>query len=390
MKLPAPSRTRFRELALGKVTTCAFGAEEEQLDVEGTYAMAPGAHQLVVSADRCANDDSALQALADADVAVINGNGRRPLASIVSNSWGNFAGEAQSAQLTSIEHTYLVQAAAKGVGMYYSTGDNSGVEPPASDPYAIAAGGTTLGIGPGGRRLFETGWSTDSYVLSGNSRSWTAQQEVDAAGGGTSRRWAQLCLSGQRGARRPGHAVRWLRPGPGRPRYQRRRRPADRDGDLRARPPAGVVPLDVHRGNQHGGTAGRRDRDDAQQGRARPSGFLNPLLYQLADTTALHDVQPLDFATPAAYRGVWCEPEECAASETHPGLGVFDVQSPALKGLHGAGHAQRLRHHDRPRHPERPGLHHRAARLPVISSRSPHLGHHHGDERWPGGAGRAL
>jgi hypothetical protein len=54
--------------------------------------MAPGAHQLVVSADRRANNDSALQALADADVAVINGNGRRPLASIVSNSWGNFAG----------------------------------------------------------------------------------------------------------------------------------------------------------------------------------------------------------------------------------------------------------------------------------------------------------
>jgi hypothetical protein len=268
-------------------------------------------------------------------VAVINGNGRRPLASIVSNSWGNFAGEAQSAQLTSIEHACLVQAAAEGVGMYFSTGDNSGVEPPASAPYAIAVGGTTLGIGPGGRRLFETGWSTDSYVLSGNSRSWTVQQEMGAAGGGTSRRWAQLCLSGQRGARRPGHAVRWLRPGPGRPRYQRRRRPADRDGDLRARPPAGVVPLDVHRGNQHGGTAGRRDRDDAQQGRARPSGFLNPLLYQLADTTALHDVQPLDFDTPAAYRGVWCEPEECAASETHPGLGVFDVQSPALKGYTG-------------------------------------------------------
>jgi hypothetical protein len=54
-----------------------------------------------------------------------------------------------------------------------------------------------------------------------------------------------------------------------------------------------------------------------------------------AGTTALHDVQPLDFATPAAYRGVWCEPEECAASETHPGLGVFDVQSPAMKGYTG-------------------------------------------------------
>jgi subtilase family serine protease len=279
MKLPAPSRTRFRELALGKVTSCAFGAEEEQLDVEASYAMAPGAHQLVASADRCANDDSALQALADADVAVINGNGRRPLASIVSNSWGNFAGEAQSVQLTSIEHAYLVQAAAEGVGMYYSTGDNSGVEPPASDPYAIAVGGTTLGIGQGGHRLFETGWSTDSYVLSGNSRSWTEQQEMGAADADPLTGMAIYELDPLLGS------YRWTSTG----------------GTSMAAPlVAGIVAA-------------------AQQGRARPFGFLDPLLYQLAGTAGLHDVLPLDFATPAAYRGVWCEPEECAASETHPG-----------------------------------------------------------------------
>ena len=44
---------------------------------------------------------------------------------------------------------------------------------------------------------------------------------------------------------------------------------------------------------------------DTQQGRTRPFGFLNPLLYQLAGTTALHDVLPLDSTTrpPAAACG---------------------------------------------------------------------------------------
>ena len=40
-----------------------------------------------------------------------------------------------------------MQAAAEGVGMYFSSGDGSGVHEPASDPYAVSVGGTTLGIG---------------------------------------------------------------------------------------------------------------------------------------------------------------------------------------------------------------------------------------------------
>ena len=34
--------------------------------------------------------------------------------------------------------------------MYFAAGDNPGVDAPASDPYAIAVGGTTLGIGKPG------------------------------------------------------------------------------------------------------------------------------------------------------------------------------------------------------------------------------------------------
>ena len=75
--------------------------------------------------------------------------------------------------------------------MYFASGDNSGVEPPASDPYAITVGGTTVGLGKANNRLFETGWSTDGYVLSGNGKSWTEQKEMGAASGGASLVWAQ-------------------------------------------------------------------------------------------------------------------------------------------------------------------------------------------------------
>ena len=139
MKLPAPSRTRYQRLQVGK-GSCDSGSwrEEEELDVEASYAMAPGAHQIVVGGPSC-DDGNDLQSVLDADLAVVNGSGGRPLATIVSNSWGNNVSfEGQAPDVTSIEHAYLVQAAAEGVGMYFSTGDSPGAEPPATDPYATA------------------------------------------------------------------------------------------------------------------------------------------------------------------------------------------------------------------------------------------------------------
>ena len=56
-------------------------AVEEQLDVESSYDMAPGASQIVVGGDGCNEGDFGLQGLFDADVAVLNGAGGHPLAS---------------------------------------------------------------------------------------------------------------------------------------------------------------------------------------------------------------------------------------------------------------------------------------------------------------------
>jgi len=73
--------------------------------------------------------------------------------------------------------------------MLFSSGDDSGVNVPSSDPYATAVGGTTLGIGHSSPRLFETGW-VDRISAASNGR-WVSQGEQAAAGGGPSLLWKQ-------------------------------------------------------------------------------------------------------------------------------------------------------------------------------------------------------
>lgn len=85
-------------------------------------------------------------------------------------------------------HAYLVRAAAQGVGMYFASGDASGVETP-DDPFAILVGGTSLGIGQHNQRLFETGWSSGfSAIRNGH---WVLLAENGATSGGPSLIWAQ-------------------------------------------------------------------------------------------------------------------------------------------------------------------------------------------------------
>jgi subtilase family serine protease len=303
--LPAPSGERYAELSLGQGTQCGDLANgEEQLDVESSYVMAPGASQLVVGGDSCNDGDFGLQGVFDADLAILGGSGSRPLATIASNSWEG-GDESQPAYLTVIEHAYLLRAAAGGVGMYFSAGDLSGVGAPSSDPYAIAVGGTTLGIGKAGHRLFETGWSTGgSMAVHG---AWQLISEIGASGGGPSLLWRQ-----------PGYqnhvvpAALAVAPG-------------DRGGTVRSVPDisadadpftgfaVGALNFPKNRPPtyseaDHGGTslaaplvAGMVAA--AQQGQRSPFGFVNPLLYKLAGTSAVHDTLPITSHSPALYRG---------------------------------------------------------------------------------------
>lgn len=334
--LPAPSASRYKELNIGNESFANCGDPfygEESLDVEAAYDMAPGASVLVVGGDACASGDYGLQGLFDADQAVLDGNGEHPLASVASNSWES-ADEEQPLQWTNIEHDYLTRAAAEGVGMYFSSGDGSGLEAPSTDPYAISVGGTTLGIGAGGKRLFETGWSTNAVVFQNDS--WTPFGEEGAAGGGPSLFWAQP-------AYQKGTVPTALATPPGTRTGGPVRSAPDISAD--ADPTTGMMVL-LQDLNASGAVTGYESDDiggtslaaplvagivtAAGQGQAKPFGFIDPALYTIGKT-AFYDALPVTAKTPVNYRQAACDAYYCGA------LAVFgfDDQSYAMDGYDG-------------------------------------------------------
>jgi subtilase family serine protease len=334
--MPAPSPTRYSELSLGRNTCGDPFNGEEQIDVEASYIMAPGASQLVVGGDSCNNADEENQALFDADTAILDGANGHPLATIVSNSWQS-GDDGQPPSYTNIENGYLVRAAAEGVGMYFASGDVSGVVMPASDPYATAVGGTTLGIGASGQRLFETGWSNGAYELT-KHHTWLFLRELAAAGGGPSLLWAEPAY--QKGVVPPA-----LTKAPGNRSGAARSVPdisADADAasggiavGVLTFPKGGGPP--VYRETVTGGTslatplvAGMVTA--AQQGQAVPFGFLNPVLYKLYGTDAYHATLPLTSHSPALYRAVYCPAAACRGINA---LITFDDQNPKMTGYTG-------------------------------------------------------
>ena len=332
-RIQSPSASRYAELSLGRGSACGdvFNVEE-QLDVEASYDMAPLANQVVVGGDSCDDGFYGLQGLFDADTAILNGVGGHPLAQIASNSWeGN--DESQPLNLVNIEHAYLLRAAAEGVSMLFSAGDSSGVITPASDPYATAVGGTTLGIGRKDPRLFETGWST-GVSFDVNNR-WIPQGEAYASGGGASLLWAQPGY--QRGV-----VPSSLAKAPGsRPGLVRALPDISADGDPSTGMGVGLLSYD-----SKGDVSGYDDQSvggtslavplvaglvaDAEQYQ-RPFGFLNWGLYRLAGTRAVHDPLPITGNSPSRYRGVACDVADCGVLSYFP----FDVQSWSMAGYTG-------------------------------------------------------
>ncbi len=332
--MQSPSATRYYEMSLGRGAQCGdpFNVEE-QLDVEASYSMAPASNQVVVGGDSCDNGFFGLQSLLDADLAVLNGTGDRPLAQVASNSW-EAGTEGATASTLSITHAYLIRAADEGVSMLFSAGDSSGIEVPASDPYATAVGGTTLAIGHDNPRLFDTGWSTGISAVSGGN--WLFQGEEAASGGGASLLWAQ-------------------------PGYQRGGVPAalatatgDRGGLVRTVPDISAdadgftgMTVGMLSFDDQGNVTGYFEQSiagtslatllvagvvaDAEQGQRRSFGFLNPALYKLAGTKAFDDVLPLSAKSNAAHRGVVCDASTCGLVL----LTTFDDQDTAMTGYTG-------------------------------------------------------
>ncbi len=165
---------------------------EETLDVEAVHSMAPGANILYVgAANNYADLDAALNHVVDSH-----------LATIVTNSYG-FSTEALPPGYIKPYNDTLIQAAATGIGVYFSSGDSGdetsgvpGATPtpdwPASSPWVTAVGGTSLAVGAANNYLFETGWQTgNSRLTSGAWAPTPPGSYLYGSGGGTSRLFPQ-------------------------------------------------------------------------------------------------------------------------------------------------------------------------------------------------------
>jgi subtilase family serine protease len=131
--------------------------EEESLDVEAVHGMAPGAKIHYVGGSDC-----------DAGIdASINYVVQHHAADIVSNSYGDL-GEDDLGDSLAVEHSLFIQAAAEGIGFYFSSGDDGDdtidgfarprADYPGTDPWVTAVGGTSLGVHSDGTRQFQTSW----------------------------------------------------------------------------------------------------------------------------------------------------------------------------------------------------------------------------------------
>jgi subtilase family serine protease len=330
--LPAPSPSRYQEIGLGRVSQCGNFNFEEQLDVEAAYAMAPASRQLVMGADSCDNGDAGMQGLFNADIAVLNGAGGHPLASITSNSWG-ISKESAPGQTLAIAHAYFVRAATEGVGMYFASGDAPGVEFP-TDPYAISVGATSLALGKNGQRLFETGWSTGLSHL--RTDHWGTVVSFGGTSGGASHIFSQPAY--QRGV-----VPRALSAVVGHRGPMRVTPDLSALGDPFSGMLVGLLHFPHHMPPKYtqlaiGGSSLSSPLvagmiADAQQGQPLPFGFTNPVLYSLYRTSAYHDTRPLTAASPGLYRAVVCPAGPFCFKTT--ALSITDDQSPSMRGYTG-------------------------------------------------------
>lgn len=169
---------------------------EQTLDVEAVHGIAPAANILYFGGYNCAGGlDLALSKILDGQ-----------LANLVSNSWGDTGEDLSLDVLTGESHIFL-QAAAEGIGLYFSSGDNGDEvanvgqpEPdfPASSPWVTAVGGTSVAISSTGSVAWQTGWGdTFDQILAGPSGTLSYKEAlpgtrfVGGAGGGTSTVFAQ-------------------------------------------------------------------------------------------------------------------------------------------------------------------------------------------------------
>jgi subtilase family serine protease len=172
-----------------KTTECTAAGwyGEEALDVESVHGMAPDADVTYVGAVSCGDTD-----LANAIAYIVEHHA----ADIVTDSWGE---PFSQSTITSTFDTLFQYGAVKGIGFFFSSGDNGYEDPayqaassksdkiqvdyPPSSPWVTAVGGTSLAIGSSGNYEFETAWGTvnDPLTTSTAGSAWTFNPDAPTA-----------------------------------------------------------------------------------------------------------------------------------------------------------------------------------------------------------------
>lgn len=178
---------------------------EETLDVEAVHGMAPAAKIVYVGAPNNYRDlDAAMNHVVD-----------QHLAQIVTNSYGYATELLPPGYVKPFEDT-LIQAAAEGIGVYFSSGDTGDetarfgfatTEWPTSSPWVTAVGGTSLGVGQVNTRVLETGWGTSDYSCNTTTLACSRTGWLYGAGGGVSRLFPEPSYQSSAGLSLSGRGV---------------------------------------------------------------------------------------------------------------------------------------------------------------------------------------
>jgi subtilase family serine protease len=178
---------------------------EETLDIEAVHGMAPAAKIVYVGAPNNYQDlDAAMNQVVD-----------RHLAQIVTNSYG-FATELLPPGYVKPFNDTLIQAAAEGIGVYFSSGDTGDetatfgfatTDWPASSPWVTSVGGTSLGVGQANTRVLETGWGTSDYACNTTTLACSRTGWLYGSGGGVSRIFPEPSYQASAGLNLSGRGV---------------------------------------------------------------------------------------------------------------------------------------------------------------------------------------
>ncbi len=157
----AADYTAINQGPFDQQNVCGNWGDEQAIDVESSHSLAPDAHILYVGAQDCFD-----QGLFNAEQTVVDGH----LANVISNSWGDDAGDLLTDAATKTAYDDLFQLAdTTGIGIQFSSGDNgdnfdlvgfSSADYPAESPYVTSVGGTSLKFGASTSTINSYGWST--------------------------------------------------------------------------------------------------------------------------------------------------------------------------------------------------------------------------------------